>query len=501
MDRRSSAMTAAAAIVGTTAVITVAVPVGLFGAFTATTRDCDNPAQSGGTILVQPATFDSTAQGWSQSQLDIANQIVGIGLARGFSQRDVLIALMVAMQESQLKNVPLGKGDRDSAGIYQQRTSQGWGTIAQIMNPVYAINKFYDTLNRVENREAQSLLDVALKVQRPSRAAYLDRRNYFPGWEDDARAILAQGDTSTITTSVSSGTYSQTVVDTSACANAEQYGSEASAEAVVLAIEAATRVIGTPYQWGENSTGGFDFSGLTSWAYAQAGVTLPRDSRSQYRGGTKVARADLLPGDLVYYASNPNDPSTINYVSLYVGNNQRIFAPHSKAKVSKEPMQWDGFIGATRPVSVPAGEFGPVAVGDGWQLPLGTGLYRKTSPFGWRTHPIFGDRRLHAGQDYGAPSGTPVYAVADGVVNTASYQGGAGNTVRIVHSGGVQTGYLHLNSFAPGIRPGIQVKRGDLIARVGSSGNSTGPHLHFEVNNGRGVTDPIAFLRARGVNA
>jgi murein DD-endopeptidase MepM/ murein hydrolase activator NlpD len=103
-----------------------------------------------------------------------------------------------------------------------------------------------------------------------------------------------------------------------------------------------------------------------------------------------------------------------------------------------------------------------------------------TSLFGWRTHPIFGDRRFHSGTDLGAPEGTPVVATKDGEVHVADFLGGYGLTVILRHDeGSLETRYAHLSRIL--VRPGEAVKQGDVVGLVGSTGNSTGPHLHFEL--------------------
>jgi murein DD-endopeptidase MepM/ murein hydrolase activator NlpD len=103
-----------------------------------------------------------------------------------------------------------------------------------------------------------------------------------------------------------------------------------------------------------------------------------------------------------------------------------------------------------------------------------------TSLFGWRTHPIFGDTRFHAGTDLGAPMGTPVLAAKDGEVSVAESLGGYGLTVILRHENNTQeTRYAHLSQIL--VRPGEQIAQGEIIGLVGSTGNSTGPHLHFEL--------------------
>ena len=106
---------------------------------------------------------------------------------------------------------------------------------------------------------------------------------------------------------------------------------------------------------------------------------------------------------------------------------------------------------------------------------------RLTSKFGMRRHPILGYARAHQGVDFGAGTGTPVLAAGDGVVVKASRWAGYGNWLQIRHSGGWDTGYAHLSRYAKGVRPGVKVRQGQVVAYVGSTGMSTGPHLHYEV--------------------
>lgn len=113
---------------------------------------------------------------------------------------------------------------------------------------------------------------------------------------------------------------------------------------------------------------------------------------------------------------------------------------------------------------------------------------RVTSRYGMRRHPILGYRRMHSGLDFRARSGTPIYAVTDGTVNYAGRNGGYGNFVRIRHTGNLATGYAHMSRIA--VRNGQEVKRGQVIGYVGSTGLSTGPHLHYEMYRGGQKIDP-----------
>ena len=109
-----------------------------------------------------------------------------------------------------------------------------------------------------------------------------------------------------------------------------------------------------------------------------------------------------------------------------------------------------------------------------------------TSGFGMRQHPLLGTRRAHSGIDLAAPMGTPIYATADGMVGRAQWQGGYGLFVEMEHGGGLQTRFGHMSRM--NVAAGQQVRKGDLIGYVGSTGQSTGPHLHYEIRvNGQAV--------------
>ena len=106
---------------------------------------------------------------------------------------------------------------------------------------------------------------------------------------------------------------------------------------------------------------------------------------------------------------------------------------------------------------------------------------RLSSPFGMRKHPIDGYNKMHRGTDFAAPLGTPIMASGDGIIKKAGWCGGGGNCVKIKHNSTYQTIYAHMSKFARGIKAGVRVKQGQTIGYVGSTGKSTGPHLHYEV--------------------
>ena len=120
---------------------------------------------------------------------------------------------------------------------------------------------------------------------------------------------------------------------------------------------------------------------------------------------------------------------------------------------------------------------------------------RLSSPYGMRKHPIDGFNKMHRGTDFAAPTGTPIMASGSGVIKKAGWCGGGGNCIVIKHNSTYQTIYAHMSKFAKGMRSGVRVKQGQTIGYVGSTGKSTGPHLHYEVLiNGKRVNSQTLKL-------
>ena len=128
--------------------------------------------------------------------------------------------------------------------------------------------------------------------------------------------------------------------------------------------------------------------------------------------------------------------------------------------------------------------------------PMSTGVFR--SGFGMRRHPILGWVKAHTGVDWAAPSGTPIVASGNGTVEEAEWKSGYGRWVLLRHANGYQTGYAHMSGIAKGITPGVKVRQGQVIGFVGSTGLSTGPHLHYEVHINRRPVDPLRIRLPRG---
>jgi murein DD-endopeptidase MepM/ murein hydrolase activator NlpD len=128
--------------------------------------------------------------------------------------------------------------------------------------------------------------------------------------------------------------------------------------------------------------------------------------------------------------------------------------------------------------------------------PMSVGIYR--SGFGMRRHPILGWVKAHTGVDWAAPTGTPIVASGNGVVEEAEWKSGYGRWVLIRHANGYETGYAHMSGIAKGIVPGVKVKQGQVVGFVGSTGLSTGPHLHYEVHINNRPVDPLRIRLPRG---
>ncbi|RCW40691.1 NlpC/P60 family protein [Halopolyspora algeriensis] len=246
-------------------------------------------------------------------QRRIVRRIIEIGKQRGLPPRAWQIAIQAGKTESNLRNVHYGHAD--SQGVFQMRPSQGWGSVAQVTNVDYAINKFYDVLLTVEGWQDM----------RPGEAAQAVERSAFPSRYHDAEAMAAH----LVSTEGS-------VSGTSGC--------ESLPSTTLLAgqaIEYAKNQLGKPYVWGAEGPHTFDCSGLTQRAWAAADVQIPRVSQDQYdRGGKHVPLSRAQPGDLVFWGYGRN-PDAIHHVAMYLGDDMVLHAPQPGETVERAKL-WDG---------------------------------------------------------------------------------------------------------------------------------------------------------------
>jgi cell wall-associated NlpC family hydrolase len=351
----------------------VALAAGASGAATqssASVTSCGTaPVQAGRTV--DGVTLDS-------AQLGNAQIIYDVSVTVGLPQRAAVIAEATAMQESRLINLP--SGTSDSLGLFQQRPSMGWGTPAQVMQPVYAATKFYSALVKVPGWQSLPLTVAAQAVQ---GSAY---PNAYAKWEPLASSLAAtfsgvadnclsdNGDGGASTVDFphlpkgfalppgtpaavvaairyavaqlgkpyvfSGGPGGQITLNSSVCpAQKADAGNTSGATGVVqatldpeqrcvaaAAILYAAAQLGKPYLSGGTGPDAFDCSGLVMMAYRAAGIVIPRTSQEQWAAGPRVPPGHEQPGDLVFFAGSDGTPQAPGHVGLVIGGGEMIEA-------------------------------------------------------------------------------------------------------------------------------------------------------------------------------
>ena len=252
-------------------------------------------------------------------QRGIVALIISIGKQRQLPPLAWQVAIQAGMTESGLRS--LNFGDRDSLGIFQMRPSMGWGTPAQVTDPVYAINKFYNVLVAVPNWKEQRPGDSAQDVE---RSAFPDR---YHRWEAMAAHLI--GNVGAVT-------------DPTGCGQGVGLLLPAPTAAAGSAIQFALAQQGKPYEWGAatNQIGSFDCSSLMLQAYRSAGILLPRVSRDQFHAGALLPVAQAQPGDLLFWAYDTSNPETIHHVAMYLGDGKIVEAQQTGVPVHIRAVSW-----------------------------------------------------------------------------------------------------------------------------------------------------------------
>lgn len=283
------------------------------GGGTPTSGPCDTGVR-GSSGELAGARARTTAADLTPAQRQNAATIIGVARGMGAPPRAWLVALATAMQESTLNNIDYG--DRDSRGLFQQRPSQGWGTPAQVTDPVYATRIFIERLLEVPGWES---LPVTVAAQAVQRSAFPDA---YAKWEGLATELVEQ---------------LADVVPITACREPAVLSEGLAGSAITFALGE----VGKPYVWGATGPDTYDCSGLVLRAFQSAGVNLPRVSREQFYSGGHVPVARAQAGDLLFYATDRNDPATIHHVVLYLGDGRMVEAPYSGEQVRVQPVPWD----------------------------------------------------------------------------------------------------------------------------------------------------------------
>jgi cell wall-associated NlpC family hydrolase len=307
------------------------------------------------TAITSPAVnAANTPVTWDAEQLDNAQTIITVGAGRHVPAWGWVVAVATAIQESSLRNLAAGRGDRDSIGLFQQRPSQGWGTPAQLASPAYQARQFYTALLAVPGWQQLPLTQAAQAVQRSAYpdayaqhtqaairlvvqlATQLDLN--LPGNLQDAANVggcpLDEGDGLPDGGTVNLPVGFTLPPDTPA--------------PVVAAITWATQQLGTPYSYGGDCTqprGGdpahqCDCSSLMQMAYRAGGITLPRSTVQQAQAGTPVNDLTRLhPGDLIFIPGSEGTAAVPRHVGLYVGDGLILHDPHAGSKTRLSPLE------------------------------------------------------------------------------------------------------------------------------------------------------------------
>ncbi|HLX49436.1 MAG TPA: C40 family peptidase [Streptosporangiaceae bacterium] len=327
----------------------VALTVGATSATAPTVAACAPP----------PGIVTTSAAGvpLSPGQIGNAHTIYQVGLGLGLPAQAEIIAIATALQESGLQDLPYGTGT--SLGLFQQEAGQGWGTAAQIMDPVTASRSFYLALAQVPGWQTMPLTAAAQAVQHSA----------FPGayakWQAEATTLVASftrasGSLAGVdgpcqllgaTVAVPSGT-------PAGGAPAGYHVPAGTPIAVALAIRFAFAQLGTSYYYGGTCTDAHspdpalhcDCSSLVQQSYHAAGITLPRTTFQQVDTGTPVySLSDLRPGDLLFLPGADGTPANPGHVGMYVGSGLVIQAPQTGQNVQLSPLsQWASSIVAMR---------------------------------------------------------------------------------------------------------------------------------------------------------
>lgn len=327
--------------------------------------DTTQLAQQVGALVV--GSSDVTVAGLPdpKEQLPNAKTIVATGIQLGIPARGQVIALATALQESGLRN--LDYGDRDSVGLFQQRPSQGWGTRAQIMDPVYASKKFYTALTSVKGWQAMAVTVAAQKVQKSGTPAAYAKH-------EPLATALQQAIAPTLGASVDTATgpvINPYGLSCGAPSDGSQYGTikagklpdgyqiPATAKpAARVAIQWALQQLGTPYQWGgnctdphgSNPTGRCDCSSLMQRAYGVAGIQITRTTYTQIHDGRDVPAnaTSLQPGDLIFTEGTAARPE---HVSMAIGDGLLVQAPRPGRTVEVSKVSTNGTILVVRRIA------------------------------------------------------------------------------------------------------------------------------------------------------
>ena len=425
--------------------------------------------------------------GYSGDQLTNAAYIMLAAKALDLSVRDQTIGVMTAMGESSLTILDHGdSAGPDSRGLFQQRDNGAWGSYEDRMDPTISATNFFKVLAALDGRDQLTPTEAAHRVQRNQDADHYTK--YWPAAVTVVEALSGVSGTATAEKPVTAST-------TYRLGNVKP-------QTTIIA-----NALGTKF--GFKTIGGY------------------RESARDPKGHPSGLALDIMTNDI------DNGEAVGDQLAQYLIDNaealgvdyfiwkQRSWSPQRgtwKAMEDRGSITQNHFDhvhlnlkpDATNP-TIPDGAGAAIAAGaagcgvtsqatvnsDGWASPAAGPI---TSPFGWRRDPISGNSRLHTGTDLaGGGEWGPIYAAQAGTVVDVFQDGHGGWTIDIDHGSEIVTRYKHMWASGILVKAGAQVTAGQQIAKVGSSGYSTGAHLHFEVRVKGKAVDAAEFLSKVGI--
>lgn len=462
---------------------------------------------------------------YKKDQLVNAAIIMNAAADTNLSEHAQVLGVMAAIGESTLINTDQGDAaGPDSRGLFQQR-GQGWGTEEERMDPYISATGFFGT---GDHAEAPGLTDVdGWEDMEPTRAIHAVQANqnpdHYADFEQDARDIvdaLADVDLSKQSGDSQFDALSATVAQdiTAAGSGGGDYDKlydelKDSLGAVKPHALEATAVVASVFDLDPAEIGGYRESARDPDGHPSGlavDFMVPLDDEGKSLG-------DAISQYLIDNAESLNVDYVIWYQQIYHidrgewedmsdrGSDTQNHKDHPHVNFTPEsegdPSEADDAPkagGSTNPECETGEGGGNGDVNDdGWASP-GDGPV--TSPYGYRDHPVKGGRRLHAGTDLAAGGcGGPIWAANDGKVVAKGFDSGGNGYIKVDHGDKLATQYLHMYEDGMLVSVGDSVKAGDQIAETGSSGGSTGCHLHFEVLVDGEKTDPEPFMADKGI--
>lgn len=461
-------------------------------------------------------TIDQQTAGLGRRQMTNAYTIYLQGRRQNISEFGIIVALATASQESDFLNLANdGEGgdlasdqtdvgqsvdlDHDgvgtnngSLGVFQQQYPW-WGGIKQLMTPQIAAQKFFNALKAIQGWQDMAVTEAAQAVQSSAYpTAYADdeplARRLFTAFEKHGDST----DVDNLTT-VSGPSTQCGAGDAMVCPPTESPAENGLTPDALRVLRCVNQEFG-PHTYsgvGERPTNS------TSDHPSGRAVDIMIDSWQAEKGnkeGYAIARwarrhaADLGVTYIIWDAR-----------IWSVERNNEGWRPYEHPSGSTDPTSMHLDHVHVSVVGNAAGNDNTTTSEDGTVLPLKAGSYTLSSPYGWRASPTTGESELHGGQDMAAPAGTPIRAAQAGKVTVAEWCDTCGfGYYVVVKTGDTEIYYAHQSKMH--VTAGRKVDAGDVIGEVGSTGNSTGDHLHFEVRVNGTAVEPMKWLRGRGLD-